>query len=107
MNPYDPCVANADIDNSQCTIAWYVDDLKVSHADPTVVDNIINHLENKFGKMTVKRGKRHEYLGMDITYNDDGTASILMSSYIDDAASSFGETLNGTAPTPAKKNSLT
>ena len=56
INPYDPCVANADIDGKQCTIAWYVDDLKISHMNPEVVDQIIQHLEGKFGKMTVRRG---------------------------------------------------
>ena len=32
INPYDPCVTNKIVDGSQCTIAWYVDDIKVSHA---------------------------------------------------------------------------
>ena len=30
LNPYDPCVANCVIDGSQCTIAWYIDDNKIS-----------------------------------------------------------------------------
>ena len=41
INPYDQCVANADINGSQCTIVWYVDDNKISHKDPKVVDDII------------------------------------------------------------------
>jgi hypothetical protein len=28
INPYDICVANKIIDGSQCTIVWYVDDIK-------------------------------------------------------------------------------
>ena len=31
VNPYDRCVANKLIDGHQCTIVWYVDDVKVSH----------------------------------------------------------------------------
>ena len=31
INPYDPCVANMTINNSQMTVCWHVDDLKVSH----------------------------------------------------------------------------
>ena len=27
VNPYDPCVANADINGSQMTVTWHVDDL--------------------------------------------------------------------------------
>ena len=30
-NPYDPCVANKEINGSQFTIVWHVDDLKLSH----------------------------------------------------------------------------
>ena len=37
VNPYDPCVANKIVNESQCTIVWHVDDLKVSHKDETVV----------------------------------------------------------------------
>ena len=40
LNPYDACVANKMIDGKQCTIAWYVDDMKISHVDPNVVTNI-------------------------------------------------------------------
>ena len=38
LNPYDPCIANAMIKGSQCTIVWYVDDNKISHKDPVVQD---------------------------------------------------------------------
>ena len=31
INPYDWCVANKDINGSQCTIVWHVDDLQISH----------------------------------------------------------------------------
>ena len=57
INPYDFCVANATIDGSQCTIGWFVDDTKISHVNPTVVTDIMNTLESKFGKMKVTRGQ--------------------------------------------------
>ena len=41
INPYDHCIANKDIDGSQCTIAWYVDDVKVSHKNENVITTII------------------------------------------------------------------
>jgi hypothetical protein len=31
LNPYNACVINNTIEGAQCTIAWYVDDIKVSH----------------------------------------------------------------------------
>ena len=31
VNPYDPCIANKMVNGKQLTIAWYVDDLNISH----------------------------------------------------------------------------
>jgi len=41
LNPYDKCVANKNIEVKQCTIIWHVDDLKISHANKNVVENIL------------------------------------------------------------------
>ena len=41
INPNNKCVANKIIDGKQCTIAFYVNDNKISHADKNVVTNII------------------------------------------------------------------
>jgi hypothetical protein len=42
LNPYDPCVANKMIGGKQMTICWHVDDLKISHLNPKVVDKMVN-----------------------------------------------------------------
>jgi hypothetical protein len=63
---------NKDINGSQCTILWHVDDLKISHADPEVVTEMIDLLEKEFGKkapLTKTRGKVHEYLVMTIDFS--------------------------------------
>jgi hypothetical protein len=36
-NPYDFCVVNKMVNGKQMTVVWYVDDLKLSHVDPSVV----------------------------------------------------------------------
>ena len=91
LNPYDLCVANSQIEGKQCTIAWYVDDNKISHVDDTVVTDIIEKIEAKFGKMTETRGKHHMFLGMDITFNDDdGSVTILMKEYLKEAIVNSG-----------------
>ena len=41
LNTYDLCVANKIIDGKKFTIAWYVDDNKISHVDENVVTNIL------------------------------------------------------------------
>ena len=45
LHPYDPCVANLEVEGSQCTIAWYVDDYKISHKNGHVVTRIIQAIE--------------------------------------------------------------
>lgn len=75
INPYDWCIANKDIDGSQCTIVWHVDDLKNSHMKTTAVGSIVSSLKaeyGKVGKMTVRRGKVHDYLGMKLDFSDPG-----------------------------------
>ena len=69
LNPYDPCVANAMIKGSQCTIVWYVDNNKISHKDPMVVHNLVRCIETKFGTMTKTQGDEHEFLGMKLHFN--------------------------------------
>ena len=70
LNPYDLCVANADIEGKQCTIVWYVDDNKISHANPKLIDEVIAKIEGKFGKMSQTRGDKHDFLGMQIVFKD-------------------------------------
>ena len=79
INPYDWCVANKIINGKQCTIVWHVDDLKISHKDPKVVDRIIETLDSEYGKvgqMTIRRGMIHEYLGMKLDFSKAGKSSL-------------------------------
>ena len=63
LNKYDACVANKTIAGNKCTICWYVDDIKISHEDPTLVDEVISKIEDRLGKMTVNRGEEHNFVG--------------------------------------------
>ena len=59
------------------TICFHVDDCKLSHKSSRQMDRMIEYLRKEYesifedgsGKMTVKRGKVHEYLGMTIDYS--------------------------------------
>lgn len=104
LNRYDPCVANRTINGDQGTICRYVDDLKVSHRDPKVVEDIINQLEGKFGNMKVNRGSDDTFVGMNIKLKDDATIAINMDDYITECFPVFGEPVDGRANTPAKEN---
>jgi hypothetical protein len=106
LNPYDLCVANATINGKQCTVMWYVNNMKVSHIDPSVVTSILNLMESRFGKMAITRRRVHHFLGMDITYQNDGTASIHMPTYIQDPIDASGLMINTNVPTPCASTLL-
>lgn len=72
INIYDRCVTNKIIDETQCTIVWYVDDLTISHKKLSVVDQHIASLKEeyeKIGEMALKCGKVHDYLGMPLDFS--------------------------------------
>jgi len=53
------------VNGSQLTIVWHVDDCKISHKDEKVVTDILEKLEEKFGKepsIAVTRGPIHDYI---------------------------------------------
>ena len=104
INDYDTRVANKIINGKQCSMAWYVDDLNVSHNDQSVVDEIIKKFNDRFGGLKITNGKEHTYLGMKIKYNDDSTVSINMSEYIEETIYAFSDVsrINSGATTPAK-----
>jgi hypothetical protein len=104
LNPYDLCVANKTINKKQFTIVCYVDDTKISHADPTVVTTIIEAIEQKFDKMTVTKGTEHVFLGMNITFLPNKTVRINMVDYITEAILDLGDDVSMSATTPALKN---
>ena len=96
-------MANKTINGEQCTICWYVDDTKVSHKDPRVVDKVLPSMEGCFNKMTIKRGKRHTFVGIDFILNKNGTVSIFMKDYINECIDVFGRNdIKKKASTPAR-----
>ena len=101
INDYDRCVANKIINGKQCTIVFYVDDNKISHQDPQVVTDVIKEISNHFGELTVSRGVKHDYLGMDIEIKDS-LVYIGMRKQLEEALE-WGGVQGGRMPaTPAK-----
>jgi hypothetical protein len=70
LNPYDGCVANKIVKGKKITVCFHVDDCKISHEHPKVVDETINWLRAEYesvfedgsSDMKVHRGKVHKYL---------------------------------------------
>ena len=86
INSYDWCVANEDINETQYTIIWHVDDPKISHKDSAVVNKVIVSLSDKYGKvgeMIARRGKIHDYLGTTLDFSEEGKSIVNMEKYTD------------------------
>jgi hypothetical protein len=45
-------------------------------------------------------GKKHDYLGMDMEFNNDGTLDVLMTKYLQNVIKDFPEVIMGRAATP-------
>ena len=103
INPYDRCVANKEIQGSQCTIVWYVDDAKVSHMKREVVSEVIGDIEKEFGKMDITYGNVHDYLGMIITIKDRKVV-VDMSAQVEELIEFFDDDVSGNVTSPANKN---
>lgn len=71
INEYEQCVENKIIKGKQCSIIWHVDDLKISHAEKEVVEDIFKQFATKFSQdapLTTSRGSVLDCLGMKIDY---------------------------------------
>ena len=97
-------MANKIINGKQCTIAWYVDDNKISHVEADVVEDVISKIESKFGKMKITRGNTHVFLGMTIHFPGDGTVHVDTIAHIREAIEDFGEPIDRSAATPALRS---
>ncbi|KAG7340378.1 hypothetical protein IV203_023921 [Nitzschia inconspicua] len=47
-NPYNPCVVNKMVNGKQLTVTWHVDDLKVSHMQPSVVTEFMEWVKTMY-----------------------------------------------------------
>ena len=90
------------IKGQQCTLVWHVDDMKISHVDSRVVDNISKTLEQEIGKeapLTIRRGKIHDY-----PFTNLGKIAIRMDDYIRNMLTELPEDMEGMATTPAAEH---
>ena len=103
-NRYDSCVVNKMVDGKQLTVAWHVDDLKVSHVAESALDEFIAMMGKEFGTsvpLSVSRGPVQEYLGMTMDFSEEGRVVIKMSDYVKTMLNDAPSSMDGTAATPA------
>ena len=104
LNPYDKCVANKMVNGKQCTVLWYVDDVKISHVDKKVVESIVAALEEEFGSVNPTYGNDQEYLGMKFKIDDDRMLHIDMRDQVSEIIQDFSGNVNLSPSSPAARN---
>ena len=102
ISPYDPCIANKEINHKQCAICWYLDNMKILHQDESVVSKFESDLE----KMKVVRGKQHIFVGIIVDLSLKGEVIIAMKDYIREYFHDFGNNdgILKHSKTPGKRN---
>jgi hypothetical protein len=83
-----------------------VDDLKSSHKYSKVNNQFDKWLQEncgEHGEVVIHRGKKHDYLGMEIDFSEKGKAKISMTEYVESMLVVFPEKIKSTdtAVTPA------
>jgi hypothetical protein len=82
-----------------------VDDLKLSHEDPNIVMQVLETINNRYGKevpITVMCGKVHDYLGMVLDYTEEGRVKISMNQYMNKILHELPADMTGEVPTSSK-----
>ena len=68
------------INGKQCTVVWHVDDIKGSHFEQEMLDELTKVLKDQYGKkspLKVHKGDVHEFWGMTIDLSRKGKVMIL------------------------------
>ena len=119
QSPYETCTFNKTINGKQLTIQFHVDDLRCSHMEQKLVDNLVKDLNNLFQtskkELTKTKGDIHEYLGLTINVsgkynpnkpNKTGQVVFTMFNYIEDIVASAPTDMRGITPDPVKSTLL-
>ncbi len=103
INPYDPCVANMETKSGkQLTVVWHLDDLQASCEDDFELTKFSCYLGRIHGpSLSMHFGKKHDYLGVDMEFCDDGMVEVSMIKYLKSVIAEFPESIKGQAATPA------
>ncbi len=109
VNPYDLCVSNKIVEGGeQLTIIWHVDNLMVSCKVDFELTKFSCYLAGIYGpRLMIHKGKRHDYLRVNLEFKDDGNLEMSMEDYLAGVIEGFPEVITGVAASPAADNYLT
>ncbi len=104
INPCDACTANKMVNGKQLTVAWHVDNLKVSHVDKAVARDFIEwvrQLCGKTGDVKPVFGDKHVHLGMTLDCSQKGSPRVDMRDHVNEMLKECPEEVNGKIASPA------
>ena len=90
-----------ELNGSQMTIVWHVDDLKVSHKKAIEITKLAMYLDNIYPGVKVNRGEIHDYLGIYLDFSEDGNVKVSMIPYLNEILRDFPELLGNISTSPA------
>ena len=80
------------IGGKQFIITWHVDNLKISHVNKELVDEMIEWTKGLYGQdMRIYIGKKHYYLVMMLNFSVRGQVTVPMVDYLKEVISNFEE----------------
>ncbi len=109
-------MANKQVNGEQLKVCFHVDDCKISHVIPKVIDQTIEWLrleyesvfEDGTRQMKVHCGKTHKYLGMSLDFNHANQLRVTMIDYVDKIVVAYDKALtkliDGFTTVKTKKN---
>jgi hypothetical protein len=97
VNPYDPCIANmVTKSGKQLTVIWHVDDLLALCKVNFELTKFSCYPGKIYGpKLSMHMGKKHNYLRVDMEFNEDGMLDVSIITYLKNVLAGFPERSEG------------
>ncbi len=91
VNPYNLCLVNTTMKSGkQLTVVWHMDDLMGSWEGDFKLTKFLCYLGKIYDpKLRMHMGKRHDYLQVDMEFNNDGTLDVSIITYLKNVIAGF------------------
>lgn len=101
-NSYDKCIFNKIVDGNQTTVTIHVDDLKISSCSQEEIEKVLKHLERTYKNITINRGNKLDYLGMELDLSENGICKIYMTKMVNECIMEYN--IQNVSKTPANNS---
>jgi hypothetical protein len=90
------------------TVIWHIDNLMGTCTDDFELTKFSCYLAKIYGpKLSMHTGNKHDYLGVDLEFNDDDTHNVPVVNYLKSVIAEFPEMITGKAAMPAANHLFT